>query len=237
MEDDNIQLNAGVALHMPDEQTALLNAGASLYMNRPMSIKNEIDQVEEIKPYETVFVGYDLKDVEEARKETVRQYQEILYEKCKKYDIPFNVMMVILSNESGGLFNTNGVIHANSNGTIDSGLFQINSCNYKNIEDNLHITKDEILNDPEKNIEAACFHFRTEILDRYGKNYEEDMKKGIYIGPLSIYNGGIGNKDTKAAQKYAYNAQAKIDNEFNKTIDELTRIIYYDKDDEHAKTR
>ena len=235
---------AGVELYMADDKTILTKAGVALHMPEKINvnkvkeadIKEVDDKKDTFSKYEKVFVGYDLPNVSEERKEIVKEYQRILYDKCQQYGIPFNVMMVIFDNESGGLFNTNGAINRNSNGTFDCGLFQINSCNHQNIKDNLEITQEQLLNDPEKNIEAACFHFKTEIIDRYGKNYIEDINNNNWIPIFAIYNGGKGNMNTKAAQKYGYNAQAKLDTEYNKLADELTMYIY-DKDDENEHTR
>ena len=240
--EDDYELKAGVALHMSDDKITPMDAGVSLYMPQKIDLNNikDVDIKEEQTDsnisYDSVFVGYDLENVEEDRKEITREYQKMLYEKCRKYDVPFNVMMVIFDNESGSCFNTNGAINKNSNGTVDYGLFQINSVNFADIEKDLEITPDELLNNPEKNMEAACYFVR-KIIDRYGQKHIDEMKNDIYTYIFGVYNGGGNYKNISRAVNYANNADIKMKEKYNKTIDELTEIKYNDKEDENVKSR
>ena len=227
--EENINFDAGVSYHM-NNSLPILDAGVSLDMKKIPSNIDVSDNDE--KTYENIFLGYDLKDVPYEEKDKVLEYQKILYDNCRKYGIPFNVMMTILDNESGGRFNTNGVINNNTNNTSDYGLFQINSCNFKYIENDLGITPNELLNDPAKNIEAACYHFRKEILDRYQDDIKQDIKNNDWSRIFTTYNKGH-----LAEGSYGTKAQEKMNTIYNKTIDELSTIIYYDKDDEHVKSR
>ena len=238
---NDLDLKAGVSLDMTDDIIAPKKAGVAIQMSKIPEVINydnniQIEQKDNETKYENIFVGYDLPDVKDERKETVKEYQKILYEKCQKYDVPFNVMMVIFDNESGGLFNTNGVINQNKNGTADYGLFQINSCNFETIKKDLGITSDELLNEPEKNIEASCY-FVKNIIDRYGEKHIDEMKQDIYTFVFGVYNGGGDYRKNTAASKYALKGQEKMMKKYNKTIDELTKIRYFDKEDENVKTR
>jgi soluble lytic murein transglycosylase-like protein len=77
--------------------------------------------------------------------------QNYLWDTCKKYKLNYELALSVIKTESD--FNQN-LIHTNTNGTKDYGLFQINSSNFKWLRKVLHI--DNFLN-PYENIEAGVF--------------------------------------------------------------------------------
>ena len=162
------------------------------------------EMVEEKINLEPIFVGYD--------NGCPIEYQRYILKMSNKYDVPFNVLMAIFDNESGGLFNTNGVI----SNTDDYGLFQINICNHDFIYEQLGYEPKDILNDPYKNIEAA-----TLLVKQICNMYEEDLIQENYENIFGTYNGWKSWRNKEISRDYASNAVNKINTIYNKTTDEL----------------
>ncbi len=80
-----------------------------------------------------------------------KELQKYLYNTCNKYKVNYNEALAIISVESN--YNVNA-IHKNNNSTIDIGLFQINSSNYKNLRETLNIKN---LKNPYDNIKAGVY--------------------------------------------------------------------------------
>jgi|GEM_PF-2724156 len=183
--DHKILSNFKIALLATASATAIISTSASLveektsytceyqiddHINDYGIEKANIDIIEtkEELYYEKEFVGY-----ENGLSYELQQY---MYEISLKYDVPFPVLMTISHVESGGEFNTNGIV----SNTNDYGLMQINECNINYIKDSLGFNKDDILNDPYKNIEASAFLIR----DIYSIKENQELEEifGIYNG-------------------------------------------------------
>lgn len=156
-----------------------------------------------------IFVGYD--------NMCPIEYQQYMYEMAKKYDIPFNVFMTIVDNETNGLFNANGVISE----TNDYGFSQINECNHEIIEKELGYTPEDLLNDPYKNIEAAAFLIKRGYL-QFPQDYETRSVDNIF----GVYNGWINWKEKEGAVIYAQKAMEKYNTIYNKEEEELFQTVF-----------
>lgn len=117
------------------------------------------------------------------------EYQDYLRDICLEYNVPFRALMTIGHNESGGNWDTNGVISA----TNDLGQFQINEGNVKYINENLGYTYDDLLNDKYKNAHAAVF-----ILSNIVAMYEENDFENIF----GTYNGWTTWQKKEQSLKY-----------------------------------
>lgn len=128
------------------------------------------------------------------------------------YGIPYQIVLTIGEQESGGTWNTNGVISA----TNDYGLFQINKANLSYINTKLGFTEDEILNDPIKNTEA-CLFLLNDITSRDDVDTLDDI--------FGMYNGWVNWKKKKMSVDYVQNC-SKIMNEYFPDY-QLTQKISY----------
>ena len=128
------------------------------------------------------------------------------------YGIPYQIVLTIGEQESGGTWNTNGVISS----TNDYGLFQINGANLSYINTKLGFTKDEILNDPIKNTEA-CLFLLNDITSRDDVDTLDDI--------FGMYNGWINWQKKKMSVDYVQNC-SKIMNEYFPDY-QLTQKISY----------
>lgn len=167
------------------------------------------EKVIEIPTLKKVFVGYD--------NNCPLEYQEYMYEICQIYEIPFNVLMTIVDNESNGLFDTNGVISEWN----DYGLCQINICNHEDIYENLNYNSEDLKNDPYKNIEASAY-----LIKKICNIYSEDIKNGNYENIFGAYNGWLLWKNKQTSVEYAANAINKIKTTYNKSDEELFEEKY-----------
>lgn len=172
------------------------------------SNSNEIETNMKLQPKE-IFNGYNCN--------CPIKYQEYIYEMCEKYNIPFNVVITILDNESNGLFNTNGVI----SDWDDYGLCQINICNHDVIYEKFGFTSEDLLNNPYKNIEAASY-----LISEICKMYPQDLIDENYENIFGTYNGWILWEEKQTSLEYVENAIKKISTIYNKTNEELFETIY-----------
>lgn len=138
------------------------------------------------------------------------ELQEYIFEKCEEYDVPDYVVMTIIDQESNGTWATNGVISV----TNDYGLAQINSCNLKLIEEVFGYTKDEILNDPYKNIEAAIYLIKN-IINMSLENNKIDLEN-----VFGIYNGWINWRNVEDSIKYTKSCMNRLETKFFKKIND-----------------
>jgi soluble lytic murein transglycosylase-like protein len=108
---------------------------------------------QKVQAYEEPIAGFAL--VVEARYEiTVKEENEIngyIDTYSQIYSIDGDLVRAVIGKESEGDINA---YNRNRNGTHDSGLMQINSCNYEWLEDELGITD---FYDPEQNIRSGCY--------------------------------------------------------------------------------
>lgn len=103
------------------------------------------------------------------------EYQLHTYNLCKKYGVDYELALAVLLHESGGVVDA---VNTNTNGTVDKGLMQINSVNYKWLEEEIGITNIE---DPWQNIEAGVF-----MLGEFSAKYDDEHQI------LMSYNMGSG---------------------------------------------
>lgn len=111
-----------------------------------------------------------------------KEYQKILYEKCKKYNINYIQALAIAYKEQS--FNNPNAENHNSNGTTDYGIMQVNSIHQDIILKLKQSTDTEWLKDPETNIECAIY-----LLNRNRNKYNCD---DLFYS-LVMYNGGYGS--------------------------------------------
>jgi hypothetical protein len=176
----------------------------------------ENNLVEEINS-EPVFVGYE--------SNCPIEYQEYMLEMAHKYDIPFNLLITVIDNESNSLFNTNGVISE----WDDYGLCQINICNHDKIYEDLGYTSSDLLNNPYKNIEAASYLIKN-ICDMY----QEEVLNGNYENVLGTYNGWKTWKSKQTSIEYVANGIEKLNTIYNKEENELYDNV---NEEQNAKSR
>ena len=155
-----------------------------------------------IPVYKNVFVGYD----------NACEYQEYIKNMCDEYGVSFNVMMTIIDNESDGKFDSNGKVSEWG----DYGYCQINECNHDVIYENLSITSDELLNNPEKNIEAAIY-----LVSEIYKRYPQEVALEDYTNVFGTYNGWLLWKQKQTSIEYVEKAMEKYNTIYNKTDEEL----------------
>ena len=137
------------------------------------------------------------------------ELQEYIFEKCEEYNVPDYVVMTIIEQESNGTWATNGVVSI----TNDYGLSQINICNLELIEEVFGYTKDDILNDPYKNIEAAIYLIKN-IINKSSINNKIDIKN-----VFGMYNGWSNWESIEDAVKYADSCMNILETKFSKKID------------------
>lgn len=110
--------------------------------------------------------------LEEEEEEIIPEYdipldkdiQKYLYDKCKEYNVPYDLALGVIKVESN--FNPS-LIHKNSNGSRDYGLFQINTINHKWLSEELGIT--DFLN-PYQNIDAGVYML-SQLLKKYNNEH------------------------------------------------------------------
>lgn len=104
--------------------------------------------------------------------------QEFTYYRSRDAGIPPEIIFAIMEHESTYQIDAVGY---NTNGTIDIGLCQINSCNWSRLADegiNVH--------DPEGNIQAAIY-----ILSEHREDYPLDKTLAAYnAGTSGMLSGG-----------------------------------------------
>ncbi len=188
---------------------SLSSIGLIAYAKEPIS-KGEIIEVmatdielEEDNSVDLVYQDSNIKIINEHEQETnviiekqysgmnlSNEYEDDIKRLSEIYNIPYEVVLTIGYRESGGNWNNNGIISS----TNDYGVFQINECNLKHIEQNLGYSKDEILNDPIKNAEACMFLLK-DIIKRDDVTTVEEV--------FGMYNGWVGWETKPLAVTYS----------------------------------
>lgn len=138
------------------------------------------------------------------------EWQDYIFEKCEEYSVPDYIVMSIIDQESNGTWNTNGVISV----TKDYGLAQINLCNLELIEEVFGYTKEDILNNPYKNIEAAIYLIKN-IINISIENNKIDIKN-----VFGMYNGWSNWQDIEESCKYVDSCMNRLEEKFSKKIDD-----------------
>lgn len=122
------------------------------------------------------------------------QLQDYINMKAEEYGIPAEIAFTIIERESGGTWETNGVISK----TNDYGLSQINICNHSAIYNALGYTTDDLLYNEEKNIDAM-FYLLQGIFNQYG--YTKDNYS--YENVFGTYNGWLNWRNINSSVNYA----------------------------------
>lgn len=138
------------------------------------------------------------------------EWQNYIFEKCEEYVVPDYIVMTIIEIESNGTWATNGVISI----TNDYGLAQINLCNLELIEEVFGYTKDDILNDPYKNIEAAIYLIKN-IMNMSIKDDKIDIEN-----VFGMYNGWANWRNIEDSVKYTETCMNRLEEKFSKKIDD-----------------
>ena len=129
--------------------------------------------------------------------------QLYIWEQSKQNNLDYNLLLAVIETESN--FDPLA-FNVNTNGTTDSGLFQINSCNYQKA---YSMGLDP--NVPEDNIAFACFML-SDLLSKYSledslRAYnagESGMKKGYggeYALKILDRYGGLENENYQSTNK------------------------------------
>lgn len=129
------------------------------------------------------------------------EFEDDLKKLAESYHIPYQILLTIGYRESGGNWNTNGVISS----TNDYGQFQINECNLAYLEEKLGCTREEILNDPLKNAEA-CLYLLNDIIKREDVTTLEDI--------FGMYNGWVNWENKPLAVEYVDACMEIVDTYF-----------------------
>lgn len=122
------------------------------------------------------------------------QLQDYINMKAEEYSIPAEIAFAIIERESGGTWNTNGVISK----TNDYGLSQINICNHDTIYDALGYTTDDLLYNEEKNIDAM-FYLLQGIFNQYGYTKDNYSSENVF----GTYNGWLNWRSINSSVNYA----------------------------------
>lgn len=110
-----------------------------------------------------------------------RELQEYSYNLCNKKNISYDLLLAVMKKESN--FNMD-IVSYNDNGSYDSGLMQINSCNLENIREIYGVTN---LLDPYDNVKIGIDMISAKI-NEFGER-----------GGLIAYN--MGNKGYQNAME------------------------------------
>ena len=217
----NVMVIAGITTSLATVAISFGNKTNEGNIHEPVQvtpIENPVvvaEPVETIPVYKEIFVGYD----------NACEYQEYIKNMCEEYDVPFNVMMTIIDNESDGKFDSNGKI----SDWGDYGYCQINECNHDVIYKTLGITPEQLLNNPEKNIEAAIY-----LVSEICKKYPQEVALEDYENVFGAYNGWVLWKQKQTSVEYVEKAMEKMRNIYNRTDEELYERVCEVSD---AKTR
>lgn len=119
-------------------------------------------------------------------------------EYCDYYEVKESMVYATITHESG--FNADA-IGQNTNGTIDSGLMQINTVNQKSLEDKLDITN---FYDPLQNIQAGIF-----LLGEFSKKYDDDRQVYLayHLGEQGMLNAWEAGTRTNSASEHKLELQ------------------------------
>lgn len=205
--DYHMNINSPQIISTSDSQDILLNvkcvSSEFLLTNESFVVDDNMENsiYEDVKVEETFPVEYysefidgvvpvieDLKNVYSGMA-LEPEFEDEIKQLVDLYGIPYQIVLAIGERESDGSWNNNGVISK----TNDYGVFQINKCNLKYIEDNLGYTEEEILNDPIKNTEA-CLFLLNDIINGEGATTLEDI--------FGMYNGWVDWREKPGAVDY-----------------------------------
>jgi|LGOV01.1.fsa_nt_gb hypothetical protein len=106
------------------------------------------------------------------------EQQQFIHLQCNIYDVDYYLMLALIGLESN--YNPKAINYSNSNGTIDKGLAQINSCNYKTLDNHFGRQLDYL--DFYDNVEAGVYYYSTIQTDN------------IYESLLNYNRGEFGAK-------------------------------------------
>ena len=185
------------------------------YENYQRLMDDEIEPVEEIKEYSGMALSHE--------------YEEYISEKAEEYNVPVEAVLCLGNIENGGKWECNGV---SSNGNY--GQFQINVCNLKMIHNHfgwfetVEETKDALINDDEKNAEAAIW-IMSLIIEKSNCKSSKDLS--------GTYNGGGDWKNIPHSVSYTYAFADNMNKYFPGKLEEVDEKIKNYKKPEPEKKR
>lgn len=135
------------------------------------------------------------------------ELQKYTYDLCQVYDVDFELAIAIMDGESEYQVKALGI---NDNGTTDSGLMQINSCNHEWLKKELGITD---FFDPKQNIHCGVFMI-ADLMDRHTDLHEI----------LMCYNMGEDTvRELHGKGIYSSKYSRAVMEKFNKLKEEMMR--------------
>jgi len=141
------------------------------------------------------------------------ELQQHIIDVANYYGYDPKIAFIIIDQESGGKWDTNGCISP----TNDYGLTQINECNMDNIYEAIGITKEEILHNPYKAIEAQGY-ILSNIMDIYDYEDRNDID---YKNVFGTYNGWTNWENKEMAVKYANSCMERLEEHFGITEEDI----------------
>ena len=130
------------------------------------------------------------------------QLKDHIYKISNQYGVPYDILTTIGHQESGGDWETNGMISY----TGDYGQFQINlRWNFEDIHRDLGFTVEELLYDPYKNIEASAYLLKR-IMNLYGYTIHNFNYENIF----GTYNGWLNWRRSSISRQYVSSCMSII---------------------------
>ncbi len=107
------------------------------------------------------------------------RFKGLVMNAAARYGIPLPILTALIWSESR--YNENA-LNFNSNETVDEGLMQLNSSNYKEFKERFNNNKDYDLSDPQQNIRIGC-QYLVWIHDN------PKIGKGKWFNTIVFWNG------------------------------------------------
>lgn len=208
--DNNYEINSSLltgAGVFGDNGQSFYAAGAIAHINQDVVYVEEPEETTEedvsvIEPEEEFSVStnnvyYDFP--------CSNEFQDYIIDISEQYGFTHKIMFTIIHQESGGGQDSNGRISK----TNDYGITQINECNLDYIYQQLGYTKEEILYDPYKAVEASALLIR-DMFIMYGYDYDNFDYKNIF----GTYNGWINWENIEKSTRYANSCMQILEEKF-----------------------
>lgn len=137
------------------------------------------------------------------------EYQEYIRKMADRYEVPFEIVMVIFDQESNGCWNNNGKISP----TNDYGVPQINAKTIDRlITPNLGYSREEVQYDPYKGAESGIY-----VIKYIWSFLGYDIHNFNYYNTFGSYNGWIDFKTNPDCVKYANTCMKRLEQHFGIT--------------------
>ena len=185
----------------------------SMHTNDMIALGNEFVECEEMQyiedPIENAFENST------TPKEIYLSLKPYIQDMSNKYEVPVDLLITIIHQESGGQWNTNGVCSY----TDDYGLTQINECNIEMLKRELGFIKEDILYNPKCAIEAQAFLIKN-IMNMY--HYNRDTTD--YENVFGTYNGWINWREKEMAVYYAASCMNILEQGVEQILNSVEKI-------------